>query len=372
MIGSEEKVMKKKILLVDYYGTCNFEGNEVGHSSKVLKEYKELIQDYYEVSVALSPCLVDKIDHEASRNIHSIYTLKYNICMDNLHSVWKRVKDKFKLFYNLHQVFKNRNYDIMWFYRTDFFLALYLKLFVPRKRKKNRYPKIIVLIYQNSFGQSIMGRILNRIYYSGFQKADAIISTQSGFQSLRKPTLYIPDYYYDVRKYDVYKNTEKENKVVCVGTMSPYKQIIPLMEAFNKNGFPLEIRGFFYDKKQYQQLMDNKNDNIVVLDEILTEKEYYHTVAKAKYAVLPYDMEQYQNRTSGVLQECVFLDTIAIAPEQLLRENHIEGIGYSNIEELKEVSFFDKDLRLNYEDKRREFDKKEIGKKLRKFLEEQM
>lgn len=361
--------MKAKVLLVDYYGTCDSQGNEVGHSSKVLKEYKDLIQQNYEISAALSPCLIDKINDEQSKDFKKIYALKYNICMENLQSVWKRIKDKFRLFYNLYQVFKIKDYDIMWFYRTDFFLALYLKLFVHPKRRKHKYPKIIVLIYQNSFGQSVFGRILNRIYYSGFQKADAIISTQSGFKELNKPILYIPDYYYDTEKYEKYKSTEKEDKVVCVGTMSPYKQIIPLVEAFNRNGFSLEIRGRFYDKEQYRQALESKNDNIVIENVILTEEEYYFSIARAKYAVLPYDMGQYQCRTSGVLQECMFLDTIAIAPKQLLQENQIEGIGYNDIRELTDSSYFVKEDIPDNSAKRREFDKGEIGKRLNRFMD---
>ena len=51
-------------------------------------------------------------------------------------------------------------------------------------------------------------------------------------------------------------------------------------------------------------------------------------------------MEQYQCRTSGVLIESLFMNTTAIAPEQLLQENHIKGIGYKNIEELADSSYF--------------------------------
>lgn len=356
----------KKLLLVDYYGTCDSEGNEVGHSSKVLGEYSDLINGYYDISAALSPCLVSKISDKQLKDFRKIYSLKYNICMENVQSIWKRVKDKFKLFYNLHQVFRIHDCDIMWFYRTDFFLALYLLLFVSRKKK---YPKMVILIYQKSFGQDIFGRILNHIYYFGFQKVDAIISTQNGFNEFKKPILYISDYYYDTEKYDKYKSTEKEDKVVCVGTMSPYKQIIPLVKAFNRNGFPLEIRGRFYDMKQYRQALESKKDNVVIENAILTEEEYYSAVARAKYAVLPYDMGQYQCRTSGVLLECVFLDTIAIAPKQLLQETQIDGMGYENIEELADISFWGKCPNVNYTDKKKEFDREEIGERLLGFLD---
>lgn len=358
----------KKMLLVDYYGTCDSEGSEVGHSSKVLKEYSVLVKANYEISAALSPCLVSKISDKQLRDFSNIYSLKYDIYMENLQSIWKRVKDKFKLFYNLHQVFKIHDYNIIWFYRTDFFLALYLMLFVSWKKKKI-HSKIVILIYQNSFGKSIFGRILNSIYYTGFKCVDAVISTQKNFEGLKKPILYIPDYYYDDQKYEKYQGMDKENKVVCVGTISPYKQVVPLVKVFNANGLPLEIRGRFYDQDQYRQVLEDKNDNIVVENVILSEDAYYRIIASARYAVLPYDMNQYQNRTSGVLQECVFLNTIAIAPKQLLQENQIEGIAYDKIEDLADISFFNRDFALDNSEKMKEFDKKEIGRRLREFME---
>lgn len=357
----------KKILLINYYGTCDKNGKAIGHSSKVLKEYGELLKDEYEIDVAASPCLINEISGEQARDYHKIHSLKYNIVTDNTQSLWKRIKDKFKLFYNIYQVFQMKDQDILWFYRTDFFLALYFYLFISVKSKKNR--KIVVLLYQNSFAKNILGRILNYIYFSGFQKTDGIISTQKGLKDLGIPVLCIPDYYYDARKYEKYRVTEKEDKVVCVGTMSPYKQIIPLVKAFSRNGFPLEIRGYFYDMEQYRQALEGKEDNIVIENAILTEEEYYYAIAQAKYAVLPYDMGQYQSRTSGVLQECVFLDTIAIAPKQLLQENQIEGIGYQNIEELAAPGFFEKDFNINYSDKKKEFDMDEIKRRLNRFMD---
>ena len=331
----------KNILLVDYYGICDTAGNAVGHSGKVLNEYKDLIHNQYKISAALSPCLINEIPEEQTGDFCKIYPLKYNIEADDLSSIWKRIKDKFKLFYNLHQVFEIDNYDMIWFYRTDFFLALYMFFFISGKRKTENKPKIVVLLYQNSFGKNILGQILNHIYYAGFKKANAIISTQEGFKDLGVPALYIPDYYYDARKYEKYRVMEKEDKVVCIGTMSPYKQLMPLVEAFNVNGLPLEIRGFFFDKEQYRRLSESKKENILIEDAILTEEEYYQTLASAKYAILPYDMEQYQCRTSGVLQECVFLDIIPIAPTMLLEQNHIPGLGYHMIEELKDRNFYE-------------------------------
>lgn len=332
----------KRILLIDYYGTCDENGKAIGHSPKVLEEYKDLLEGEYEIGLSASPCLVSEICEEQMQKFKEICPLKYDICTTNMRSLKERIKDKIKLFYNIHQSFQLKNYDIYWFYKTDFFLALYFYLFVHKKRKNRS--KMIVLLYHNSFGENILGRVLNHIYYAGFKKADGIISTQKGFKDLGIPSLYIPDYYYDAQKYEKYRRLEKENKVVCVGTMSPYKQLTPLVEVFNENGLPLEIRGFFFDKKRYQFLVKNKKKNITIEDIILTEEAYYQTLATARYAILPYDMNQYQYRTSGILQECMFLDIIPIAPNLLLEQNHIPGLGYDKIEELKDQKFFKQNI----------------------------
>lgn len=360
----------KKILLIDYYGTCSADGKMIGHSCKVLKEYKELIEKEYMVGAALSPCLVREITSDPTNKFEQLISLKYNIIADDFVSILKRIKDKIKIFYNIHQIFKVYDYDIMWFYRTDFFLLLYFFLFDFRKKNDKEKCKIVVLIYQNSFGQGRLGKILNYFYYRGLKKVDGIISTQKGLKELGIPNICIPDYYYDIQKYKKYKTCVKINKAVCVGAMTPYKQLLPLVKAFNKNGMLLEIRGFFYDKEQYSRLMKCKKDNIFIEDVVLEEEEYYKTLAEAKYAILPYDMEQYNCRTSGVLQESLFLNTIPVAPIKLLEENGIEGLGYQLMEELGTVDFFDEskfDVRKS-ELELQEYDKELVKKKISQFF----
>lgn len=350
----------KKILLIDYYGMCDQNGQPVGHSPKVLTEYAYLVRNDYEVSAAVSPCLFHGID-EIFRDKHK---LKYDISTVNEQSIAKRITDKFKLFYNISTVLKIDGYDIYWFYKTDFFLYFFLWLKGLNKRGK----KFVAQIYQDSFGGGMVQKILNRIYRRGMLKFDGIIYTQKDMAVIHPNTLYIPDYYYDSERYKKYESAEKEEKVVCLGTMNPYKKLEELVDAFNRNGYPLEIRGHFFDKNFYQSLRSKINSNIVIEDRILTEEEYYETLAGAKYTILPYDMEQYQCRTSGVLIESMFLNTAAIAPTQLLRANQIEGIGYDRIEELVDAAFFARGHMLDNDAKKKEFDMEEVGRRLREFM----
>lgn len=351
----------KKVLLVDYYGTCDKEGRPIGHSSKVLNEYCQLLKESYQVSAAVSPCLLDS----AKADFEKKYSLKYNIVADENQSLPKRIADKFKLLYNIHQVLKRKEYDILWFYRTDFFLFFYFAL------KLRKHPaKIIGQVYQEEFAQGTVGKILSAIYRKGSSKFDGLIYTQKGMAAGHPHTLYIPDYYYDEDKYGRYRSVKKENKTVCLGTMNPYKKLEELVDAFNKNGEKLEIKGYFYDKERFSSLLKKKNDNILIEDRVLTEEEYYTALSSAKYSVLPYDMNQYSNRTSGILQESLFMNMMIIAPKQLLEENGMEGIGYSDIEDLEDFQTLVMKTASQKRNGLEEYDKETVQKKLHIFLQQ--
>ena len=349
---------KRKILLIDYYGMCDSEGMPIGHSAKVLNEYKNLICGEYLVSAAVSPCLIQY----ASSDFDRVFELKYNIQADGRKKMTERVADKLKILFNISQALKIKGYDLIWFYRTDFFLFLY---FFIHMRKDNRY--IVGLVYQEEFLNGFLGKIIKKIYIKGAKKFNGIIYTQKDMAKFHNNTLYMPDYYYDEEKYHKYSTTVKKDMVVCLGTMNPYKKLEELVEAFNKNGVKLIIKGYFFEKERFNRLIKMKNENVVIEDVMLPEDEYYKILSEAKYSVLPYDMEQYNCRTSGVLQESIFFKTIPIAPVELLEQNGIQGIGYEKISvlgekwsELSAVKIANNDI-IGY-------NKKNIQKNLLEFL----
>ena len=70
-------------------------------------------------------------------------------------------------------------------------------------------------------------------------------------------------------------------------------------------------------------------------------------ISSAKYSILPYDMNQYINRTSGVLLESIYVGTIPIAPRSLLEHNKLPGIKYDSLNELLNYKWDDNDIFLN-------------------------
>lgn len=352
----------KKILMINYYGTCDKSGEATGHLPKVTKEYKELFQSEDQVSLAASPCIVDGI---GDVGFCHVYQLPYDIMTENYNNLWKRIADKFKILTNVHQAFQIAGYDIIWFYRVDFFLLLYMMF---QKKAKG---KQICLVYQMSGGKGVERKIFDYVYKKGMRKFDGIIYTQSLMKVPVEKNFYMPDYWYKKEIYDQYASWPKEKKAVCLGTMNPYKKLEELVSVFNDCGFPLEIIGHFFDKERAEKLRRRAKSNIKIDDCILNEVEYYNKLGSARYAVLPYDMDQYRNRTSGILLESVFLGVIPIAPEELLRTNGLSGISYSSISEISEKISGEWDagiLRENIEKIKNNFDEDSIKDRFRKWL----
>ncbi|MFI3202476.1 MAG: hypothetical protein R3Y54_13325 [Eubacteriales bacterium] len=329
--------MTPKILLVDYYGTCDEEGILLGHSAKVLKEYTELIQEISQVSVIASPCVINEIH---KNDYEKCVTLPYNIQTTSTNSLLQRMVDKFKLYKNLWEVVHFcKGYDVVWFYRTDFFMFFFFAFYLLPFPKKIR---TVALIYQTKYTQSRLSALLEWIYRKGLERFDLVIQTIRTSEEIPKRSrktqnFYMPDYVYDKQQYERYVQTEKEDKVVCLGTMNPYKKLEELVEVFNEIEYPLEICGVFSDKERVKHLQKRAKSHIIIKDKKLTDEEYYRKLGGAKFAILPYDELQYAGRTSGVLLESIFVDTVPIASNYLYEIGDVKGIGYDRIEGLKEV-----------------------------------
>lgn len=327
--------MKKKILLAEQWGSCDAQGKTIGHTSKVLNEYVDLLKDSFEISVIAHPNLLETADKGC---FWSIKYLEHSICEEEKKTFFIRIKDKIKLFKNIHQIWQQKGYDVIWFFRGDFFLLLYA-LF-HRKVKGTKY---YCLMYHNQYGDGIIAKIVDFIYRHGIRRFDGMIYTQEKMSVPHDNIFYMPDYVYCPDKYCEFILKEKADKVVCVGTMNRDKDLEGLVQAFNVNGYPLEIAGRFLEREHFEYLKSIAKENIQIQNVILSKDEYNSKLGVAKYSVIPYKMSAYSGRTSGVLQESMFLQAIPIAPKQLLEDNNIPGIGYINLEELGKEELFSSD-----------------------------
>lgn len=319
------------VVMCGYYGMCDSKGHSVGHTGKVTKEYFELLSQNMEISLMASPSIVQTLDEDMKAKSEC---LRYDIVIDAPFTMRKRILDKFKILYNIHTCFKKNKNETMFFYQVDFFFFFYL-LFFYHGKKRNIY---CLLYHQNFTGGKAEG-ILQWIYRKALKKLTGVIYTQKGIQIPSDNVLWIPDYFYDEKLYGKYQRLDKQEKVVCLGTMNRYKKLEELVEIFGKISYPLEICGRFDDDERFQMLLSKKSDNVQIANVVLSEEEYYTKLGQAKYSVLPYDMGQYTNRTSGVLLESLYVGSIPIAPKQLLEQNELLGYGYERVEELCELEW---------------------------------
>ncbi|MBQ9322298.1 MAG: hypothetical protein IJ239_08125, partial [Eubacterium sp.] len=346
-----------RILLIDYYGICDRDGKVMGHTVKALYEYSSMLQCHgITIDAALSPCIEAAVsaDNKFAGRFGKIIKLPEDIRETEGYGIRKRILDKFRLFRNLRHVYNVcTEYDAVWFYRTDFFLFLYMML-----HRKPQGCRLAVLVYQQVFTGGKFERILQAVYRRALKKTDIVICSNANHVDGMRNTMqtlhpaadvfYMPDYTYDPEQYKPFlaPDLKKEDKTVCVGTMNPYKQLEEMVKAYRMNGKKLETAGRFFDHaravKLTEMLDEGDKYRIHIRDCNLSETEYMRLLGTAKFAILPYDMSQYQSRTSGVLQECIFLRTIPIAPRQLLEENRLPGAAYDDIKELEAPGFFDK------------------------------
>lgn len=348
------------LTMCDYYGMCDETGRCVGHPVKVTKEYGKILKDLgEEIRLVCSPCIIGGVCCEnESAAVHrsgegsedsmadtegalfaEVIRLPYDIAITG-NGICKRVADKFKLFKNIRIALKNKG--TIFFYQVDFFFFLYLMLFY----KKSADRKIVILIYHQDFTGGYFAGMLKAIYEKALDKVDTVIYTQKGAKVLHENAVWMPDFIYRADEYEKYQAIPKEDRVVCLGTMSRYKQIEELIEAWRLYGqqqnqghrLPqLIIAGRFDTRERFRKLSDNLPPNVTIRNEVLSNEEYMTLLSGSKYSILPYDMEQYKNRTSGVLLESIYCGVIPIAPDKLLKQNMLPGLSYDSLAEVGDI-----------------------------------
>ena len=306
----------KRLLFVDYMGNSDSKGKPIGHSTKVLREYIDLLCSNYEIGVAAPQNILALID---DYNVTK-HPLDYHICIDaNSDQNKKDMRRN-----NLNTITTLKGYDLIWFYVIDNYFFQWA-LFHPFLMGKS-----ICTSYQETFSSR-----KTDLFYSWVKKHIGLIISTSP-QVIDSKAVHIPDYFYDKEKYKGLFGAKKDI-AVCVGTVGPEKNIEQLIPAFNDIQYELIIAGHFRDKERLNYLYRLANNNIHISDSYLSDEEYIQILGEAKFAVLPYRMNSYKNRTSGVLQECVFTKTVPIAPIELLEENRIPGISLESFMEKPEI-----------------------------------
>lgn len=327
----------KNLTMCNYCAMSNQYGHIVGHSLKVTSEYIDILKDIFEdIRLIATENMIKSFENSC---ISSRHKLPYEIKVDVPFTLLRRIKDKIGILFNIRYCIKNGGGNIF-FYQVEFFLFFYLCFFY----RKIKHRKIYILIYHQNFTGGRLESVLQRVYQAGLKKVDGVFYTQRKNVVTHDNAKWIPDYYFDELKYSKYVQCNKKNMVVCMGTMNRYKQLETLIDVFNELDIDLKIIGHFDDYKRFQRLQKLVNANITIDNTVLAEEDYYNIMSESRYVILPYDMKQYEARTSGVLIEAMFLGCIPIAPYQLLELIGGYGVGYDDIIELISKNWCEEEL----------------------------
>lgn len=314
--------MGSKIALIEYLNYVNNDGLPIGHGMKVLSEMALLLEGQFETVI---------ISSKAYNTDLNIAEVKRDgippICQNRLsiNSINKNV------FNNLRKALVlAKDCDVIWFTNTDWHLMAYLPF--AQKTKK-----IIATVYRDirkdvGQSQSRLAFIKRQLVERGLARINLFVATNMNLK-LGQSQVFIPDYILG-DNYKKYFSDQKISRILCVGAMRKSKDLMGVINHFRGTNIQVYLVGSFQDKDWLMQLEERCTSNIVIEDRMIPYDEYYKLIAESRFTILPYDMNVYETATSGILQEAIFLGSIPIAPEQLLRFNSINGIGYTDLSEL--------------------------------------
>ena len=332
-----------QMALVDYISYTDKNGLPMGHSLKVMREYAEWVQNDFEVVYSAHASYLKRLGERQQ------IELPFKIWEGQDYSSIKgRIHQLFVSWINLKRIWSQRHIDYIWFCNIDFFLMVFL--ICHRCKKK----KIIITTYLEKFEKGYQN-LLARL---AFSKVKLVITSNKAIKYQGTNKLYIPDYLYNGSLYEKYKAVEKEDMVVCVGAMGASKELPELIDVFNKNGCHLQIQGYFADKDLLYQLEERANKNIKIIDGYLQYDEYLELIGKAKYCILPYKETVYSVKTSGIILESIFLDTVPVCNNKLLQRWEVSGIGYNTIDELGESEWGGHDIKRILDENNRLIERK--------------
>ena len=335
----------KSLVMVDFWSYAGPDGKPVGHGCKVGNEYYEYVKDDFDVRHYINESMMPYIDDSEKVSFDASIT----------HGLGK--KDRvMRCFKCLRQVYRDNPDGTIWFYVPDIYLFIFILFAAKGKRR----------LAVNVFEEYKTNKIKNRIFRKALKKIDYIFVTNPYLQKDIPSGVLIPDYAYDEERYKNYRCEARKRRAVCLGTMNEKKQIREAVETFSIMGYPLYVAGQFTSAETYDSVLKIKEDNVTVENRFVENDEYYRLLSESEYCIIPYDAGFYRNRTSGVIQECLFCDCIPIAPRSILEFCGVEGVGYEDIHELNELSLDDVDapgIRAGYKRLRDDFYDKAVVKR---------
>lgn len=307
------------ISLINVMNDLDIHGTPIGHGLKFIQDFTGLLEQPVEILAGKEYMLAMKTKGQI---------LPY--------SLYSGVKEKknLKILWNYFISLKKAKGEMVIYAITNETLLWGLALYSGKQ-------KIVLVTYDNwdiyQDNISKFKRIRKWMITKGLSKIAGCISTNKSYIP-KVPYINIPDYYVNVDVM-IAEEMQKKRGCICLGEMRYEKDIEGLVKCMNMTDIPLKIAGMFTDKELCRQIRQIAKKNITVINRNLSYDEYLKELSVYRYLVLPYKMEFYDKRTSGVLLEGLFAGAVLIAPHLLLKQNGIQGLGYEEIEEIPSLIY---------------------------------
>ncbi len=309
--------MKQKsqvISLINVVNSLDIDDRPVGHELKCLQDLCKLLKGKVEILAG-------------QRYMHAL-KISGKMLPYSAHSGVKEKRDLLILKNYIVSLIKAEG-DILVYITVPEALLWWIALYRGKR-------KIVLLTYNDwsVYQQNILKhqKIRQWLINRGLRRSAGCIVTNKNYTP-RMPYVRIPDYYIN-DDIEIYQRTEKKRGCICLGEMRYGKDIAGLARCLIGTDIPLKIVGVFSDKNMYDRTMQYSKDNVQVINKNLPYAEYLKELSLHQYFVLPYDLRTYTGKTSGVLQEGIFVGSIPIAPCSILRQNGIQGLGYHDMREI--------------------------------------
>ncbi len=338
------------VSLVNIINNIDKSDAPIGHGLKAIKDMAELLDG--KIEVLASEEYIREFPERVKKLPYSIYS------GDRKNVEWKMFINYFA------SIFCTRNKTLLYVISLE---PLLWGIALTKQRKR-----IILLTYydwdlyvRNKLSDKPFRRYLVR---KGLGKVDGFITSNMLYHP-KKPYIRIPDYFMSEEMKEYAKNPKKRG-CVCLGEVRYGKDILGLVRVMKKTDLPLLIAGSFQCDETYQKVRSIEAENIKIINRNLDYKEYLERLSAFRYVVLPYDMECYGDKTSGVLLEGIFVGAIPIAPIALLKQNHVQGLGYRKISQIPDlIKEYEEGNIEVYNDLSR-YDRETVKRKVKKFLRE--
>lgn len=276
----------KRVIIADIT-SLKKNGKIFGHFKKVNEMYINLLKREFDVEIAGGPIYFKD-------GIHGV-KLRYDNDIDNMIGKYKKIIVKYKEIYNCIYLLNNNNNA------TIIFQSYSLKSILISILLTNTNNKIYLIQYKDE-----LKNLVNKILYQLTKNkiAGIICSNQFIGESYDNKFIVMPDYIYNKKSIDT--NTYSQiYDFGMFGIISDGKDVEDVINRFRNTNYKVIIAGYFNDEERYDKIMNDKTDNILVINKYLDEHEYNAYIGKTKYVLLPYS-EYYKSASSGVIYDVLF------------------------------------------------------------------